>query len=86
MHQAGLPPALLIITLAVSLICAGLMLPRWVALQVTDTPRAGAGWGILGPFLMMLVLLVCGLLAHQLLPGFDLVKQSLLQALKDTAL
>lgn len=86
LHQAGLPPTLIVFTLAVSLLCAGAMLPRWVTLQRAETPRAGAGWGILGPFLMTLVLLACGLLAYQLTPGFELVKQSLLQALKETAL
>lgn len=82
LQQAGLPPALIVFTLAVALLSAGVLLPRWVALQAAETPRPGVGWGILGPFLLALLLLASALLAHQLTPALALVKQSLLQALK----
>ena len=82
LNQAAIPPALIVFTLVVTGLCTALLLPRWVAAQQAETPRAGVGWGILAPFLLALVLVACGLLSRQLTPGFELIKQSLLQMQK----
>ncbi len=79
---AGIPPALIVFALLVTGLCTALLLPRWVAVQQAETPRPGAGWGILAPFLLALILVTCGLLARQFAPGFELIKQSLLQMQK----
>jgi len=76
-QQAGIPPALVLFTLVLTTLATAYLLPRVAAVQAADTPRPGVGWGIIGPFLLALGLLLSGLLASQLTPYAKLIFQSL---------
>jgi hypothetical protein len=79
-QQYHTPPVLIVTALLVSAGSLLLLLPRWLRTLMAQTPRIGAGWGILGPFMLACALLVCGLCAGPLHPLFLLIRQSLLQA------
>ena len=78
-RQAGTSPLLIIILLALVALSAGLQVPAWCRSRAADTPHPGAGWGIIAPFLLALLLVSSGLLAGPLAPLFTLIRQSLLQ-------
>jgi hypothetical protein len=74
------PLPLLVLCLVVTAVCSLLLLPRWLRVAGAATPRPGAGWGILGPFTLAILLTFAGLLAVRLTPLFALITASLLQA------
>lgn len=79
-QHAGLSPILVLASLAVTAIAIGVQLPRWVKLLAAPEARPGAGWGVLGPFALAVMLLVWGLFAGPFAPLFMLIRHSLLQA------
>jgi len=76
----GAPRPLLLLALAVIALCAGWLLPRWLRARYATAPRPGAGWGILAPVALALLLLAAGCLAAHLQPIHELIRRSLLQA------
>ncbi len=80
MQQLGVPRALVVCTLVVTGLCAVLLLPRWAADQTSPTPRAGATWGIIGPFALAFLLLALGLFGDYLTPVLALLRTSLQQS------
>ena len=78
MQTHSVPRALIVLTLVVAGMCAGAALPRWFAQQTVPTPRPGAAWGILGPFLLAFVILLLGFFSLRLTPLLDMIGRSLL--------
>jgi len=77
--QAQVPGLLLIASLLVTAGSVAVLLPRWFAGLTAPAPHPGAGWGIIGPFLVAIVLTLCGLFAWRLDPLLEAIRASLLQ-------
>lgn len=80
LRHLSAPWPLIILALAATAVCGALQLPRWLRRRQPAEAFPGAAWGILGPFLLTLVLLAAGLLAVRLLPLADQVHRALTQA------
>jgi len=76
--QVDVPRPLILFTLVVTAASLAAALPRWAAQQAAPSPRPGAAWGILAPFLTALLLIILGLLGGALTPLFQLIGLSLL--------
>lgn len=78
-QHSGTPPWLVLSALVITAVGTALQLPRWARAQAAARPIPGSGWGVIGPFLLTLALLACGLFGSVLSPLFTLIRQSLLQ-------
>jgi type III secretory pathway component EscS len=79
MKELSVPRMLVVFTLVAAGLSAGAALPRWFAQQTVSTPRAGAAWGIIGPFLLAFLLVALGLLGWHLSPLLEVISRSLQQ-------
>ncbi len=80
LQRAGTSHVLLVLTLVVSVLCAGWLSRRWTREHAASEHRPGAAWGILAPFSLALLLLFLGLLAPIFAPLVQLVRASLMQS------
>lgn len=81
MHDLSLPRVLVAFTLVVTGLCVGVAMPRWFAQQHVSSPRPGAAWGIIGPFLLAFLLLTLSLFGGQLSPLLANISRSLQQTM-----
>jgi len=79
MKELSVPRVLVAFTLVVAGLSAGFALPRWFAQQAAPTPRAGAAWGIIGPFLLAFLLVALGVFGWLMSPLLDVIGHSLRQ-------
>jgi hypothetical protein len=81
MKALSVPRGLVVLTLVVTGICTALALPRWFDRQTTPSPRPGAAWGIIAPFLFACLLLTLGLFGGHLNHLLTQIAHSLQQAI-----
>ncbi|HEX2948153.1 MAG TPA: hypothetical protein VHV83_01050 [Armatimonadota bacterium] len=74
------PPLVVVMFLLLTAVSAGFQLPQWIAAKNGSTPRVGAGWGIIGPFMLVVLLFLLGVFAGPFSPVLRLIRLSLLQA------
>lgn len=79
MAVAGVSRLLMLLALIASLLAVVLRLRMWLRQRVAASAHPGAGWGILGPFLLAALLLAAGLFAPRLQPLLLVIRRALLQ-------
>lgn len=75
---AGAPRPLILLALGAAVAAAAWLLPRWLRDRYATVPYPGAGWGILAPFSLALLLLAALLFAPRLAPLLALIHRGLL--------
>jgi len=79
MKALNVPGMLVVFTLVIAGLSVAAVLPRWFAQQVVLTPRPGAAWGIIGPFLLAFLLITLGMFGWHLAPLMETIGHSLQQ-------
>lgn len=74
----GAPRPLILLALLVTAAATAWLLPRWLRDRYATIPYPGAGWGILAPFSLTLLLLALLLLAARLAPHLTLIHRGLM--------
>lgn len=72
------PAALILFAVLVTLVCAGILLPRWLRDRYATVPYPGASWGILAPFCLALLLAILAMLAGLMGPVMEAIKRGLI--------
>ncbi|MHB9109896.1 MAG: hypothetical protein ACYDCO_22825 [Armatimonadota bacterium] len=79
MKALNVPGMLVVFTLVIAGLSVAAVLPRWFAQQVVLTPRPGAAWGIIAPFLLAFLLIILGFFGWHFAPLMEAIGHSLQQ-------